>query len=70
MYIQKYPHQIVIDESGFRSMPEGFKKISQPCMDRSHNPPSHLHIPSHQEYVHVCPSCGQKFVLKGSQVTY
>lgn len=33
------------------------------CLDPDHSPPSFLFIPEGEVKIHVCPSCGEKFVL-------
>lgn len=38
--------------------------LNQFCMDKSHNPPSHLYIPQGKRYVHVCPACGTRMVIR------
>lgn len=39
---------------------------NRPCMDPSHNPPTHLYIPEGQKYTHVCPSCRFTIVLRSN----
>lgn len=41
-----------------------------PCTDRSHNPPTHLYVPSGQKYTHRCPRCGKTFDIWGSGAIY
>lgn len=33
------------------------KNMPAPCLDSSHEPPSHICIPVGKVYKHVCPSC-------------
>lgn len=41
-----------------------------PCTNPSHNPPSHLVIPAGETREHICPGCGQKTIIKGSQARW
>lgn len=52
------------EQSGFRPV----KRIPR-CVDPRHQPPTMLYVPPDQEYVHVCPSCGQTTILRGSDAT-
>jgi hypothetical protein len=52
-------------KSGF--FPDPF--YERPCLDPSHNAPTHLSIPPGQIYIHVCPSCGYSITLRPSCVT-
>lgn len=45
--------------SGFEPIP-GHGRI---CLDRGHNPPTHLFIPPGMRYRHFCPSCGHEVIL-------
>lgn len=51
-------------QSGFEDIP-----AVERCLDRSHEPPTHLHIPQGKRYRHVCPSCGYTVVLQPPQIT-
>lgn len=37
--------------------------MAPPCMDPSHNPPSHLYIPPGTNHTHTCPACGAKSTI-------
>lgn len=39
------------------------------CRDREHNPPTHLFVESGMRYVHYCPTCREKSVIIGQQVS-
>lgn len=39
------------------------------CLDRSHNPPTHVCIPHGKRLVHICPSCGKKQTVSPIQVS-
>lgn len=51
--------------SGFEPLPQSTK----PCRDAEHFPPTHICIPSDQQYRHICPSCGYECILRSPQVT-
>lgn len=51
-------------QSGFEDIP-----AVERCLDSSHEPPTHLHIPQGKRYRHVCPSCGYTVVLQPPQIT-
>lgn len=38
------------------------------CNDPSHNPPQFLCIPQGKQYVHICPKCGTRLVLRSQQI--
>lgn len=48
------------DDSGFHDDPA----YHRPCRDPSHNPPTHLFIPQGKIYIHICPSCGHRVVMR------
>ena len=52
-------------KSGFFDLP----KVKKECQDPNHKPPTHLHIPEHKGYRHVCPSCGNVIDLYPSQIS-
>lgn len=41
----------------------------QICRHREHNPPSHMVIPHGKRYVHICPGCGFRCVLRNNGAT-
>lgn len=45
-------------KSGFFDLPK--KKT---CNHPEHNPPTHLHIPQGQGYIHICPGCKKEKVI-------
>lgn len=51
-------------ESGYFDLPTEVK-----CNDRSHNPPSHLHIPYGKGYRHVCPRCKNVIIITSPNIT-
>lgn len=44
-----------------KQIDENIKNIY--CLDPEHSPPSFLFIPNGETKIHVCPTCGEKFVL-------
>lgn len=52
-------------KGGFFNLHQNIK-----CNDKSHDPPSHLHIPQGQGYRHVCPSCGKVTELIPPQISF
>ena len=40
------------------------------CLNPSHNPPTHLYIPSGQKYIHICPGCGRRLTIRGNGTIY
>lgn len=60
------------EESGFFDLPElpAYKHKRQFCLDPSHEPPMHLHIPAGQGYRHVCRSCGHTVILYPSSMRF
>jgi hypothetical protein len=53
------------EKGGFRDIQE-----TPQCLHLGHKPPMHLHIPYGKEYVHICPGCQKKTVLRPPQITY
>lgn len=53
-------------KSGFFDLPE----VKKNCGHRSHNPPSHIHIPQGKGYRHICPECGEVFDLVPVQISF
>lgn len=47
------------DNSGFFDLP-----ISKTCNHPEHKFPSHLWIPFGKGYKHICPSCGNKIIVR------
>ena len=45
-------------------------KYPKPCLNPEHKPPMYLHIEPGRIYIHVCPACGFRAVLRGSDVTW
>jgi hypothetical protein len=50
------------------SRPRSTEK-NEPCLDPGHDPPSHMVFPP-EGYEHVCPSCRQSTLCKGSQIRW
>lgn len=44
--------------------------VDRRCRDVHHQPPMHLYIPPGEKHVHICPSCGKRTVMMGSNITY
>jgi len=44
----------------------GFEDIpaQERCLNREHEPPSHMVIPAGKQYRHVCPGCGKVAVMR------
>lgn len=40
------------------------------CKDKSHEPPTHIHIPQGKGYRHICPSCGKVTDLIPPQISF
>lgn len=40
------------------------------CDSPSCEPPKFIHIPQGKKYVHVCPKCGKRQILKPMNITY
>lgn len=38
------------------------------CISPSHNPPQFLYIPQGKQYVHICPNCGSRAILRPPQI--
>lgn len=34
------------------------------CIHPEHNPPMHICIPPGKKYVHICPGCGKKTIIR------
>lgn len=51
-------------QGGFFDLPKDTK-----CKDKSHEPPTHIHIPQGKGYRHVCPSCGKVTDLIPPQIS-
>lgn len=47
------------EKSHFEDIPK-----QEICKDLSHNLPSHMVIPYGKQYVHICPTCGKRSVLR------
>lgn len=51
--------------SVYKLIPEGHVGVKppqpwhQPCVDNSHDAPTHVHVPVGEVYRHVCPTCGE-----------
>jgi hypothetical protein len=48
---------------------EGYGWVAKQCLHPEHNPPMHIHIPPGYVYEHICPACGQKRVIQGSNTS-
>lgn len=54
----------------FGEKQSGFFDLKQEnCTDPSHNPPTHLHIPTGKGYRHICPSCKNETIIIPPQKT-
>lgn len=40
------------------------------CLDRAHDPPTHIVIPPGKKLVHTCPSCGKTVTIRSNHCTY
>lgn len=52
-------------QGGFFDLPKDTR-----CKDKSHEPPTHIHIPQGKGYRHVCPSCGKVTDLIPPQISF
>ena len=52
-------------QGGFFDLPQDTR-----CKDKSHDPPTHIHIPQGKGYRHVCPSCGKVTDLIPPQISF
>jgi hypothetical protein len=52
-------------QGGFFDLPQAAR-----CKDKSHEPPTHIHIPQGKGYRHVCPSCGKVTDLIPPQISF
>ena len=52
-------------QGGFFDLPQDTR-----CKDKSHKPPTHIHIPQGKGYRHVCPSCGKVTDLIPPQISF
>ena len=52
-------------QGGFFDLPQDKR-----CKDKSHEPPTHIHIPQGKGYRHVCPSCGKVTDLIPPQISF
>ena len=52
-------------KGGFFDLPQ-----DRTCKDKSHEPPTHIHIPQGKGYRHICPSCGKVTELIPSQISF
>ena len=52
-------------QGGFFDLPQDTR-----CKDKSHEPPTHIHIPQGKGYRHVCPSCGKVTDLIPPQISF
>ena len=52
-------------QGGFFDLPQDTR-----CKDKSHEPPTHIHIPQGKGYRHVCPSCGKVTELIPPQISF
>ena len=47
-----------------------YKDRHVPCQHPGHKPPMFISIPAGETYVHVCPGCGERRYIHGSDISF
>jgi hypothetical protein len=62
-------NKMIINDNNKRWV-EVITDIKKICNSPYHKPPTHLCIPPGSKYVHVCPNCGEKFIMEQPLVVF